>query len=154
MRLRDLVEPYPTATLDSDAATAVIAMAEAGRPGLIVLDAGGHPYAVLPGPKILRSLIPDYIQEDPALARVVDAEAAERLFGGLAGLTVRDLAVPERSLRELPVLEADDTTLEAAALMARTGIHFVAVTDRGRLLGAITVSRLLRHFLSAEGGPA
>lgn len=152
MRLRDLVEPYPTATLDSDAATAVIAMAQAGRPGLIVLDTGGHPYAVLPGPKILRSLIPDYIQEDPALARVVDAEAAERLFRRLAGLTVRDLAEPERALRELPVLDADDTSLEAAALMARHNIHFVAVTERGRLLGAITVSRLLQHFLGRDSG--
>lgn len=150
MRLRKLAEPYPTATLDTDAATAVRAMAEGHRPGIIVLDAGGRPYAVLPGPKILRALIPDYIVEDPALARVVDVDAAERLFGRLEGMTVRDLIDPEQDLRALPVLKGDNTTMEAAALMVEHGIHFVAIMDRGRLLGALTVSHLLRHFLDAS----
>lgn len=151
MRLRDLAEPYPTATLDTAAVIAVTAMAQAHRPGLIVLDGKGRPYAVLPGPKILRAVVPAYIQEDPALARVVDADAAERVFSRLSGMTVGDLIDPEHDLRELPVLQGDDTTMEAAALMAQHGIHFVAVTEHGRLLGALTVSHLLRHFLDSTG---
>ena len=149
MRLRDLAEPYPTATLDTDAATAVRAMAEAHRPGLIVLDPQGRPSAVLPGPRILRAVIPGYIREDPALARVVDPDAAERVFGRLSEMTVRDLIGPDSDLRRLPVMDGADTTMEAAALMAQQGIHFVAVTEQGRLLGALTVSHLLRHFLGA-----
>lgn len=151
MRLRDLAEPYPTATLDTAAVLAVTAMAQAHRPGLIVLDRKGRPYAVLPGPKILRAVVPGYIQEDPALARVVEADAAERVFSRLSGMTVRDLIDPERDLRELPVLQGDDTTMEAAALMAEHGIHLVAVTEHRRLLGALTVSHLLRHFLDSTG---
>ncbi len=149
MRLRDLAEPYPTASLDTDAVAAVRAMAEAHRPGLIVLNADGSPSAILPGPRILRALVPGYIREDPALARVVDADAAERMFAKLAGKTVGDLVRPGSDLRALPVLDGDDTIMKAAAMMAQQGIHFVAVTEHGRLLGAITVSHLLRHFLDS-----
>ncbi len=48
-------------------------------PGIAVVDAVGRPVAVLPASQVLRVVVPDYVREDPALARVVDEAGAERL---------------------------------------------------------------------------
>ena len=48
---------------------------------------------------------------------------------------------------ELATLNADDTAIEVAALMARLRTPLVAVLDRGELTGAITVSRPLSMLL-------
>ena len=42
-------------------------------------DGGGHPVAVLRASQVLRIVVPGYVQDDPALARVVDEPGAERL---------------------------------------------------------------------------
>ena len=54
---------------------------------------------------------------------------------------MRDL-LPTRP-HELPVVRADDTVLELAALMAQVRSPLVAVVDRGRIIGAVTAVRLL-----------
>ncbi len=142
MRLGDLVEEYPAASADADAAEAVLAMAVAGHPGIVVLDDDRHPQAVLRGVQVLDAMIPPYIREDPTLARVVDTSAADQVFERLAGKQVRDLLRHDR--RQLAVLTVDDTSMEAAALMADTDSPLVAITDQGRYVGAVTVSGLLR----------
>ena len=48
---------------------------------------------------------------------------------------------------ELPVVGTAATVLEMAALMARTRSPLVAVVDAGRLLGAVTLDRLLDSLL-------
>ena len=50
----------------------------------------------------------------------------------------------------LPVVDHDATTIEVAAVMARMHSPLVAVVEGDRLLGAITVSRLLEHWLPAS----
>lgn len=143
MRLGDLVEEYPAASADADAAEAVLAMAVAGHPGMIVLDDDGHPQAVLRGVQVLDSMIPAYIREDPALARVMDTSAADQVFKHLAGKAVRDL-LPPHDHRQVAVLTVDDTSMEAAAMMVETSSPLVAVTENGQYVGAVTVSGLLR----------
>ncbi len=145
MYLASLIEHYPAARLDDAALDAVRAMADAHRPGLIVLD-GDQPTHVLSGPDVLSALIPRYVLDDPTLARVLDAGAADEIFGKLADMRVADL-LPDRPLREIPVLTVRDTTMEAAALMAEERIHMVAVTRDKRYVGCVTVSALLRHLL-------
>ena len=145
MYLRDLVEHYPSATLDSPALDAVRSMAEEHRLAIIVLDADRRPYAVLSSPQILSALLPDYVIEDPNLAHVLDSHDAEQMIARLGGLTVGDLM--PREVREVPVLSQDDTNLEAAAYMAREGISVVAVVSDDHYVGAVTVSRLLRDAL-------
>ena len=154
MRARDLAEPFPIVTPDTDAMVAARAMAGQRLPGLIVCDDDGKPYTILPGSQVLRFLIPAYIQDDPGLARALDADASDQLCRGLVTSTVRDLLPRPQELDELPVVDADATSLEVAAVMARLHSPLVAVVDDGgggrdRVVGAITVSRLLEHLLPA-----
>jgi len=153
MRARDLAEPFPVVGLDTDAMAAARLMGEQRLPGLIVCDHDGRPYTVLPGSQVLRFIIPNYVQEDLALARVYDESASDELLGKLTTSTVRDVLPGERDIDELPIVDHDATTIEVAAVMARMHSPIVAVTDGETLLGAITVSRLLGHLLPIPGQP-
>ncbi len=147
MRARDLITDFPTVTLGTSIAAAARLLARQRLPGLIVVDEQGLPLSVLPGTQVLRLAVPDYCQEDPALARVVDEEHADRFLRSLADRTVRD-ALPPRP-RELPITDPDATLLEMAALMARTRSPLVAVVDDGQLRGAVTLQTLLDRAVSA-----
>jgi CBS domain-containing protein len=147
MRARDLAEPFPVVNLETSALDAARLMAERRLPGLIVCGADGQPYTVLPGSQVLRFIIPGYVQEDLALARVYDEQASDELLGKLTDSTVRDVLPGERDVDELPIVDHDATTIEVAAVMARMHSPIVAVVDGEELLGAITVSRLLAHLL-------
>jgi CBS domain-containing protein len=100
---------------------------------------------------VLRFLIPTYVQDDPALARALDEEASDELCRKLVYSSVRDLLPKPQDLDDLPVVEADATALEVAAVMARMHSPLVAVVDENgegnRVIGAITVSLLLDHLL-------
>ena len=149
MKAGELAEPYPTVRLDADALEAARLLTEHGRPGLVVVDEADHPVAVLPGSQVLRFLIPDYVQEDPALARVVDEGFVDEVCGALAQRTVKELLPKDRV--PLPIADPDDNLLEVAALMASAHSPLVAVvegdTKRGPILGAITLSALLGRLL-------
>jgi CBS domain-containing protein len=152
MRAGEIAEPYPLVGLDTPAVEAARLIADRRLPGLIVLDDSDHPHAILPGSQVLRFLIPAYIQDDPSLANVIDERHADRLSDALVGKTVRQLLPPRRD--ELPVVAADDTALEIAAMMARWRSPVVAVVagpkGKGEVLGAVTVSRLLDYLLPAK----
>jgi predicted transcriptional regulator len=140
---RDLAAPFPSVALDDDAIEAVRLMAEQRLPGIVVCErAGGRPVRILPGTQVLRFMIPRYVQDDPTLARVISAQASERLLGELAGRRVRDL-LPATPDVDVAVAEPDDTLLELAALMARTHSPLVAVVEDHRLIGCVTLPRLL-----------
>ena len=147
MRARDLAELFPVVNLETDALEAARLMADRRLPGLIVCGADGRPFTVLPGSQVLRFIIPNYVQEDLALARVYDEQASDELLGKLTESTVRDVLPGERDVDELPIVDHDATTIEVAAVMARMHSPLVAVVDGDELLGAITVSRLLDHLL-------
>ncbi len=149
MRARELAEPYPTVALDADVLTAARTMADHGQPGLIVCDQQQHPYTVLPGSQVLRYVVPTYIQEQPTLARVFDARAADEMRDNLTRHTVRDVLPKPQDIDELPVVDGDATTLEVAALMVRLRSPLVAVIDGDQVIGAITISRLLTEILPA-----
>ena len=149
MHAGDLAAPYPTVRVDADGLTAARLLTEHNRPGLIVVDENDHPVAVLPGSQVLRMMIPSYVQDDPTLARVLDEESADKLYEVLADKTVRDLIPKDRV--PLPVVAADDTVLEIAAIMAANRCPLVAVigeaSDTAPLLGAISASDLLKKVL-------
>ena len=145
MHARDLALPFPAVGLDSDALEAAQLMAERKLPGIVVCHGDGSPHTILPGSQVLRFVIPRYVQDDEALARVIDEQTADEMFGGLAGKKVRDL-LPKKEY-ELPVAKGEDTVMEVAALMARAHSPLVAVVEDGRLLGCVTVARLLERYL-------
>ncbi|WP_327287897.1 CBS domain-containing protein [Streptomyces sp. NBC_01198] len=148
MHARELATEYPTVTLDSDALEAARMLAVQRLPGVLVVDADGGPYAVLPASRLVKLLVPAYVIEDPALAAVIDEQRADRLCQALSGRTVAESLPRERT--KPPVADADDTALEVAALMARERSPLVAVVDRrdgDRLLGVITASHPLDRLL-------
>lgn len=150
MRARDLAEPYPMVELDTDALTAVRLFEGRRLPGLIVVDADGRPFTVLPGSQVLRFAIPRYVQDDPKLAQVFDERSSDELWSRLSEVTVRDVLPRSEDPQELPVVDGDATSLQIAAVMARMRSPVVAVVEEGEVLGAVTVSRLLQHLLPDE----
>lgn len=155
MEARELAEEFPVVGLDTDALTAARMMGERRHPGLIVCDGDGRPYTVLPGSQVLRFMIPAYVQDDPALARVFDDESSDKLMGKLSHQTVQDLLPQRQDRTELPVVDPDATSLEIAAVMTRMHSPIVAVVDEdARLLGAVTISRLFEHIFPAEHSPS
>ncbi|MEU8225121.1 CBS domain-containing protein [Kribbella sp. NPDC048915] len=141
MHGEQMAEDFPVVSLDDDALEAARMLAARRLPGLIVTKPDGSPYAVLPASQVVRFLVPSYVQDDPSLARVIDEPLADKVADRLSGVKVRQLLPDEP--REIPVVEADDTVLEIAAIMARLRCPLVAVLREGRIVGAITASRLL-----------
>lgn len=153
MRARDLAEDFPVVELSTAAVTAARTMGELRHPGLIVVDDEGRPHTILPGSQVLRFMIPTYVQDDPALARVYDEKRAQELLTHLSDKTVRDLLPKRQDRSELPIVDQDATTLEIAAVMVGMHSPIVAVLDEaGRLLGAVTISRLFEVLFPASSG--
>ncbi|MGH3577693.1 MAG: CBS domain-containing protein [Mycobacterium sp.] len=145
MRAEEIAEDFPVVTVDSDALDAARMLAEHRLPGIVVTDASGKPYAVLPASQVVRFIVPRYVQDDPSLAGVLNESMADRAAEKLGGKTVRDV-LPEHLLN-VPPANADDTIIEVAAVMARLRSPLIAVTKDGRLHGVITASRLLAAAL-------
>lgn len=147
MLARQLAEPFPVVTTETDAMDAARAMAAERRPGLIVCTQDGRPFTVLPGSQVLRFLIPTYVQDDPGLARALDEQASDELCRKLERSRVGDLLPRRKDLDDLPVVDGDATALEVAAVMARMHSPLVAVVVDDKVVGAVTVSRLLDYLL-------
>ena len=145
MHAEDIAEDFPVVSIDSGARDAARLLAEHRLPGIVVTDSAGRPYAVLPASQVVRFIVPRYVQDDPALARVLNDSAADRAAQKLGGKTVRDV-LPEH-LVDVPAANADDTIIEVAALMVRLRSPLVAVLKNGKLHGVISASRLLSAAL-------
>jgi CBS domain-containing protein len=153
VRARDLAQDLPVVGPDDSALAAARLIAERRLPGIAVVDADGKPVAVLPASQVLRFVVPDYVQEDPALARVMDEAGAERLcLEGLSGELVKDLLPSARHKVELAAVDGDATVLGCAAVMARLRSPILVVTENGRVRGLLTASHLLEVLLPADGG--
>ncbi len=148
MRARDLVSDCRTVRLDTPAIEAARLLADEDLAGLVVVDDRGLPLTVLPGTQVLRLGVPAYIQDDPALARVVDEASADVFLRELRGRTVAACLTEQQ--RELPVVSPDATVLEIAALMARTRSPVVAVVDaEAGMRGAVTLAALMDRIVQA-----
>ena len=147
MLARDLLVPCPSIGMDDDALEAARRMAGERFPGIVVCEPDGRPTRILPGTQVLRFVIPRYVQDDTALARVIGERGSDRLLGELAGKRVRDVLSSPPDV-DLAVASPDDTVLELAVLMARTHSPIVAVVERDELIGCVTLSRLLDVLLA------
>jgi predicted transcriptional regulator len=133
--------------MDDDALDAVRMMAEQRLPGIVVCERSGRPTRILPGSQVLRFVIPRYVQDEAALARVISERASDRLLGELVGKKVRDVLSQPPDV-DLAVVNPDDTVLEIAVLMARTHSPLVAVVEDNLLIGCVTLPRLLDVLLA------
>jgi CBS domain-containing protein len=137
-----------TVELDWPAIDAARLLASQDLPGLVVVDSDARPIAVLPGTQVLRLGVPVYIQDDPALARVVDEAHADVFLRELGDRTVAE-CLPDEP-RELAVVAPAATVLEIAALMARTHTPLAAVVDPDQgLLGVVTLATLMDRIVAA-----
>lgn len=148
MRAGEIAEPYPVVGIDTSALVAARLIARDRLPGLVVTDESGKPMAVLPASEVVRFMVPDYVQDDPALAGVLGEVPVERIAARLAAARVADL-LPSRPA-ELPVMKVDDTVVELAAIMARLRSPLCAVTDGQKVLGVVTAARLLELVCGDE----
>ena len=151
VKARDLAEPFPTVSADTDALVATRMLAEQGLPGLVVLDSRGRPLVILAASQVLRFAIPDYIEEDPALAGVIPEATADQLCSVLAGKSIAELMPAKDHLpkhdRDRPIVTATATVLQVASVMSHQHSPMVAVMDHDEILGVITVHRLLGALL-------
>jgi CBS domain-containing protein len=145
VKAADLATPYPTVRLDTPVPTAVELLSEQNRPGLVVVDEHEHPVAIMPASRLLRFVVPGYLQDDPALARVLDDDFAETAYAELDAKTVAELLPKDRP--RLLIARPDDNPLEIACLMVADDAPLVAVVDgpgkQARMIGAITVAQVL-----------
>lgn len=145
MHAEDMAEEFPVVTIDSNALDAARMLAEHRLPGIVVTDPSGRPYAVLPASQVVRFIVPQYVQDDPSLAGVLNESMADRAADKLGSKTVRDV-LPDH-LVDIPAAHADDTIIEVAAMMARLRSPLIAVMKDDKLHGVITASRLLAAAL-------
>ncbi len=148
MRARDIAQDYPTVGLDDDALAATRLIAEQQLGAVVVVDERGKPIAVLPGSQVLNFVIPQYVQDDPNLARAYDEKSADEITAKLSGRRVREV-LPPRELRDVEIVDGNATVVQVAAVMARMHSPVVAVLDHGEMVGVVTVDSLLRHVLPA-----
>jgi CBS domain-containing protein len=141
MHAGEIAERYPVVGVDTPALVAAQLLARDRLPGLVVAEPDGTPKAVLPASQVVRFMVPDYVQQDPGLARAIGEKAADRIADRLRTATVGQL-LPERP-GELAVLKSDDTVLELAAVMARLRSPLCAVVADGKIVGVVTAARLL-----------
>jgi len=147
MRAEEIAEAFPVVGIDSDALNAAHLLAEHHLPGLLVTDASGKPYAVLPASQVLRFILPRYVQDDPSLAGVLSESMGDHAAERLRGKTVREV-LPDHLLN-LPPVDARDKLIKVAAEMARLRSPLIAVTKNGNLHGVITATRLLAAALKS-----
>lgn len=148
MQARDIAAAVPTITVRDSVTRAVQVMTLGRLPGLIVVDDDSRPSMVLAGTQVLRLAVPDSYQTEPALARTVDENYADRFWMELSHLTVGDCLPPKR-VKPVTV-PADANLLEIAAVMALTRSPLVAVVEPdGTLTGAITLQSLLTSLAIA-----
>ncbi len=154
MLARQLAEPFPVVRLDTPALEATRLLAERGLPGLVVVDDDDMPLAILPGSQVLRFALPEYVEEDPSLASVYSEAEADNFCATLEGHTVAELMpspqyMPKRDA-DRPLVRGDTTLIEIAAIMARQHSPVVAVVENNKIIGVITVHRLLGAALPKQ----
>jgi hypothetical protein len=90
MLAEQMAEETPLVTLNTSALEAARMLATHRLPGLIVTDAQGQPYSVLPASQVVRFIVPGYVQDDPSLARVLSESMADQAADTLASRRVSD----------------------------------------------------------------
>jgi CBS domain-containing protein len=146
MRARHLALPLPVLSAAAPAGEAARLLASEQVDGVLVVDEQDRLLGMVTDTTTLAWLLPRYVTEDQALARVLDEHAADLLWRRLQDRTTQDL-LPSGTAQPCEV-DADATLIEVAAVMAQTGLPLVAVRDAGRLVGGITSSRLLTQLLT------
>ena len=145
MRAGELARPYPVIDLTATAIEAGRMLAQEDIDVLLVKGSDGVPVGALHDIGLLTAMLPHYLVEDRALARVLGEGDSDDLWSRLEGKTVEDLLTANPA--PLPTVEHDATLIQVAAQMCATGAALVAVVEGTRILGGVTTSALLTRLL-------
>ncbi len=151
MKAQDLAQLTPVVHLDDPLSLAMAIVAQ-GQPGIVVTDDDGQLRGVVAGSQVAGLALPRYLRGNPGLARTWDEEHADALVEAAEARTLRE-ALPD----ELPpaaIVEPDCTVIEIALAMQDNRAPLVVVVDDGRIVGAISVQRLLAALLPDRGTDA
>jgi CBS domain-containing protein len=140
-----LAGPQETLRADASAQEAALVLSRIQTSAALVVD-GERFVGIVTDENLLRALLPSYVEEADALARVLEEDSSKQLWQRLEGRTVRDLIVRGREAE--PVVDGGATLVEVASVMVRAETPIVAVVEDGRLIGGITIDHLLTHLLS------
>ena len=145
MKARDLMQPVGAVRPDDSCEEVVRYFRDPGNRVLAVVSEGGDVLGMITDEDVLNALLPAYVLADEALAGVLEETAGADLADRLLRRLVKDVVDLRRRGRES--VSPDDTLVEVGAAMARSNDPGVLVVEGGKLLGAITVDRLLAVLL-------
>jgi hypothetical protein len=140
MRALDVMREFPVMDAHAPASQAADLLAEPDVDAIFVVD-GDRLAGIVTDLALLRFLLPRYVREDEALARVLDEAAGGELWRALNGRAVADLL--PTGPRDVPEVDDDATLIWVAAKMCTSGSFLVAVRHHGALVGGITSSALI-----------
>lgn len=110
-----------------------------------VVSGRGELIGVVTDEDLLYALLPSYVLDDDALARVLEEGVGTSLRQRLEGKRVEECVHTRR--RQHPPVDSDATLVEVAATMVRSGAPGVLVVEDGEVLGVVTVDVLLPALL-------
>jgi CBS domain-containing protein len=153
MRARDIMQPARLISPDAPCEELLQVFEDPHvRAAAIVPSQEGRPAGLVTEEDVLSALLPSYVLEDEALAAVLEERAADELRQRVGYRKVREVINVDR--RRFPPVDPDDTLIEAAAAMARSGHPAVLVAGRdGRVVGVITADALLPALLGPASPP-
>lgn len=146
MKARELMKPALVVNPEDSAQELFRAFEDPDIRAVAVVTDVGELAGLISEEDMLNALLPAYVLDDEALARVLEEEAATKLRERLEGKGVKD--VVDASARHHPTVDPEDTLVEVAATLARSGDPAVLVVEEDRVLGVITVDTLLPVLLS------
>lgn len=147
MRARDIMQPARVIRADDPAEELIRNFEDPELRAVAVVTEEGDLVDLVTDEDLLYALLPSYVLEDEALAGVLEERAGSTLRQRIEGKRVRDVVSTTR--REGPPVDADDTLVEVAVSLVRSGHPAVLVAEGGRVLGVITVDVLLPALLGS-----
>jgi CBS domain-containing protein len=148
MKARDLMKAARVVGPGDSCRTLIGAFADPEVRGVAVVTDVGELVGLITDQDMLAALLPSYVVDDEALARVLEEDAGARLSARLADRQTRDLI--DETSREEAVVAPDDTLIEVADTMVRSRGPAVLVVEGKRVLGVITADVLLKAVLSPK----
>jgi CBS domain-containing protein len=145
VKARDLMQPVRVVKPDDPATELILAFEDPALRAVAVVSGEDELIGVISDEDLLYALLPSYVLDDAALARVLEEGAGTTLRHRLEGKLVRECVHTTR--RQHAPVEPDATLVEVAAAMVRSGDPGVLVIQEGRVLGVITVDVLLPALL-------
>lgn len=136
MRATDIQIELPMIDRTRSAAEASRVIAETGRIGVVVCGRDKRPLGMITAVDLFRLALPEYLMSDPSLAATLDEEGIAELIAKLRDKTVGEVIDDDSvRLREVPVVQPDDTVVEIAAVLASAG-STIAMVDGTQEKGA------------------